>query len=1511
MFGENVGIVGLYGYTKHESGSAIIGSRLNIITQSVLNNLDTSRNKEAVDIFNMFKDIMGEEYGYEIKSDIINNIKYTTSRNPHNINSKTNIFEQLREINTSLEEMANNNNTLARDILNTFDYFDKNNLLYEPATMAPLLLEYKSSGSSGENGGNISSRELQVRGQSYNSLSTMVERNGQFERIAKASVQHDKNYIKDNPRYKKGMFNLTALVEATKAQYTEAKAPGTGSNVVNGKVTKLNLKDIRTKSKSKTLNAQTIQDTIFGKYPDTTVFEIDLGDVFVANPFKQLNDAKDMYGNNVEKINGKMLQQATEEALTNKIFIANSKALVMDDNTIFMSESMKNVTSLLNRIIEYSEDGSHRKHNISQKEQFKRLNDSISEYYTSLIYELNNKNGIKEQVLNRASMQYTMTSLSTGIVEFNFLNDEKTQIKHGFSDKFINIVDDKPVFSDVAIMSKDDIFGNFGLTRETVAKQILEDNLGNKDYKLLINKNSSLKQELINRGYLNKNKELNILSFEDWFEKNQSSLKDIDDKEINIKYTEYFTQTKTKLQNEIADYYVENIGIKGIESRHPLFSSEGTAYVRYYGSPYVERGSIIYGESESKRKNGDIDGDTQAVRLFLEEDKKGRTKIMNNNNEIIKEWYSMQNVQNAQNEIYYFDQHRETDKTPDISIDSYEKSFKEKHPNAKNTTLDSGIEDMYGAVKSGNEKKNIGYISNINFNIRDYNDEISYNRLNANARNKNELEKIVQNAKNINEFTALTEQKLIDVKHGAEKNKTIAQKYGNIVGDLFSLNTVNDDKTHQYANEKIQELIDLLSQSSVFDGSNKDLITLENILNYKNDSKLDDATKKSVQQLRSVYLLATNHQMKDILENPFQIDYKQNSILTVSNMFDALENGTQKIGTETAKRNEEILRNALDNKILEGLSVTDDIKDKFLVSRNNGKVNLFRIKDINDNSKIGKHIKMFDYNKRNDVIYSGNSFNSIGEMLTNEGYSLIDKNEFINIFENEFKEQKDLSDMVNILNDLDKSDKSVGLLKYRMAEYNDNMDLFGSTVTSKDFIKTKNNSNDLRRKNKNLSKAYDNLASILGDNLDVVSDISNQISEIYSEGQLTNSVASSLISQMNEEIINRAKNKNDINVKEIYNNILKQYTDNMLNPSETYLKDAKYKNTYSVNEINKNMIKERNDIIYSILNNEDYKVLDRETVKGLANAEYSKKYKEIIAQNEKNITNNTLLYYKDYIKGKENLGWDRPVQDRIIGFGEYSNAYISDLSIEELNNILKDNRYNVIKLNADNKTIQTDITDMVNESKNNIREFIKLVNYDSEIYYNSIGNIKKHNTGKNFVIDVNDINETIIERAKEKKEELLEKEQQKIKEKVTKKIETESTEKIGEKLSKNKKIALSVAGGLLGLAIISGVGNRQMHADNTRDNNEQNEKNIRKKEKQEFFNAPKSNPTTYMDNGGVSINVKGKAKRGVSTEDMSNNIGNAISGATGQNVNLNINQTDDRENVDKNWLQRKFNSLMY
>ena len=36
--------------------------------------------------------------------------------------------------------------------------------------------------------------------------------------------------------------------------------------------------------------------------------------------------------------------------------------------------------------------------------------------------------------------------------------------------------------------------------------------------------------------------------------------------------------------------------------------------------------------------------------------------------------------------------------------------------------------------------------------------------------------------------------------------------------------------------------------------------------------------------------------MKDILENPFQIDYKQNSILTVSNMFDALENGTQLIG---------------------------------------------------------------------------------------------------------------------------------------------------------------------------------------------------------------------------------------------------------------------------------------------------------------------------------------------------------------------------------------------------------------------------------------------------------------------------------------------------------------------------------------------------------------------------------------------------------------------------------------
>ena len=1507
IFGENVGIVGLYGFTKHESGSSIIGSRLNITTQLILNNLGTDRNTEALNVFDMFKNVMGEEYAFELKNDRINKMPYISNVNPHDINSDTNIFDQLRTITKNLEEMSTDN-SVARDILNTYKYFDENNLLYNPITMAPLHTEYKSSDGSGEFGNKESSRGFQVRGQHYFDIENSFDTSdGTYRRLAHESVEHDRRLAKNSPSYERGKFNLTALFEATKAQYNEGINPGTGDSAIKGKMVELNLSDILTASKDKTLNTQTVQDTIFGKYPDATVFKVNLGDMYVVNPFLQYNNARIAKGDDVNKISKALNGIVSEQDLTNVLYLGNSKQLIMDDNTLFMSESAKDVTALINRLIDYSEEGSYRKNKKGKVKQFEDLNASITKYYNSLLYELHNKNGIKEKVFNTVDLPFTMTALSTGIVEFNFTDDSKTKIKHNYSDKFIKVKDGKPIFSDVAFVSKEDIFNNNGLTREGLTKQILEEGLGNRDYKELIGTHKSLTDELLSRGYINNDKKLNIMSAQEWFNKNSSELGGLEKSEINKLYAQYYSKTKQELEKNISDYYVENIGIMGIDSRHPLFNSKGTSYVRHYGSDYLEKGSILYGEAEKTKKNGDVDGDTQATRFLLEEDAKGNVKVMNDNNPLVKEWRMAQDVQNAFNEIYYFDPNRKNDTKPDISVENYEKSFKERYPNAKNTTLDATPQDMNGAIESGFEKGNIGNISNINYMVREYNDSITYYNLNNNIANRKNLREIVKRARNINDFTAATEQRLIDTKHITEKSKTIAQRYGEVLGDMFSIDGIRKDPS-----ETLGVLIDLLKESTVFEGSNKELITVQNVLSPLNKiPNLDEATKQSLDQLKSLYLLSQDSKMDEILSNPFQQNFNQNGIISTANMFEALDENIQYKGVEKANRNRQILEDIMDNSIIKGLSATDDVKDKFFVrNSNNNSIDLFKIKRISDNSQIGKHLSLYDYNKNKEVIYSGNTFGDIGNTLEKENFKLIDKEEFERLFNSSFKEQQINNDMLKILNNLDRSEKTAKALQYKIAEDFGNLNLFGETVNSKEFVQTRRYLESLNKK-RNIRKKerFNTLAQLLGGNVSIVSDISNQISEIYNNKELSESTAHELVIQMNNEILRRAKNKENINTKDIYNSILKQHTDEMLK-TNSLLKDyTKYKNTYSVNEISKAMNLNKSAIANIIYSDEKYKKLGKQTINEIANKEYSKRYKEIIQANEENIKNNTLLNYKKFKNSISEMGWENPLAQRVVGFGEYSNATLADLSVFELNKILQDDSHNYFDIKTENGNVKIDVSDMVNKSKQNIREFIQVVNYDKEIY-NDISTIKEHNTGKNLIIDVNDLNLEIIKQAKEKMQP-EQKTYEKAGEKIAKEIESEATDNIGKGLSRNNKIALRVAGGILGLAILSGTGNRQMHKDNTRDNNEQNDRNISKREKKKFFDAPNSTPTTYMDNGGVSINIKGKTKRGINTEDMTNNIGNAVSGATGQQVNLNINQRDDRENVDKNWLQKKFSSLMY
>lgn len=1503
LYGDITGIVGNYNILGHESGSLLVGSVLNITTQTVLN---SSNEKEGEKIVSLLNKNFG--YGYEIEN--YKSEKFFTMVNPHDRSSTENIFRQYENFIEDLNNIADDNQ-LAKEILTNLKTFDDNDMLYSTIKQAFLNQSYRYAEDKGINGNKISERGESILGQFYEGLESIkIDENGNVHRISENILKYHKGLLKNNPTYKEAMFDIASIVDAGTAEMIHAKTGSVTNGAVKGKITELNIDDILTRY-GDNLNTDTLQKTLFGKYKDTSVFKINLGDTYVLNPFKAAKIANETYNGNIKKMNEKIDDiLKSEEAMDNTIYLPNSRPLVIDDDTMFLSESMKKETKVIDALLELKDPQSFRKKGISKQDQINKVNEYILDYYNGINDEIINKNGIVSKKLLSGTLPFSMRDLDSGVVKFNFIDGSKTKIKNGFSDKFIKIdTDGNLMYESTEIYNKNDFRKKFHLTDETITEQILHERLGEKDYKKLINKDSTLLDELKSRNLLNDKYGLNIMSKEEWINNEAKNIgvsvenfKKLNDVDYN--YENYYNYSKRKLEEQISDYYTENIGIKGLSSRDPLFQSGGTHAVRTYTSKNVERNTVIMDEAQAAAKNADIDADTNATELFLYKDKKGRTKIISDNAEIMKDWQLMQNVQMKRNSAYYNDKNRSLEKEPVTSLKEYEKNFNKLHPNAKSTTLDIDVSDLFAGVKSSTEKKNIGYISNINKTVRDYNDVLAYYDLNNVSGNIAEMQKILDNSKKIIDFTKITEQKLIDVKHGAEKNKTIAGKYSKTLNNLFSEKSINDE---EFAKKNIGDLIDTIKMSSIYAEEDKPLITLENVFNKGNDKNLTEGAKNAIEQLRSLYKLSQNKNIDVLIKNP--ISQNRNNIFNTEDVLNYLNNNRKDIMTDTIKNRVEAINSARDNKLFDNMFITDDIEDKILISKNN---NILKILKIDDNSTIGKHVVLKDIINNKNKVYSGNSYLNIGKQLIDEGYSLENINNLSDDILKSIKDMKTDNDIKNIMSSPSKLKKEANLLE--LVDYINN-----GNLTEYENIHGKKETTNILNKYANLN---DNEVNTLNKMLeyedtigkDTISDILNVNYAINKNKELTKHDKTSVIDSLNNAIIEKAKNKEKININSEYETIVRDIKNNKDSINNLLSDVTELKTAVPTNIITSQVLENRNKILGEIgqynLNAEDYKYMEN-----FINKEHGDWYKNLLETNKENITNNELYYYKQFVNDKSALNWynnTKTAQElgkAKIGFGEYARYNIEDLSLEQLNNLLTEKKkYNVI-INNSNKKINIDISNMVSESKDRIRAFVKAVNSDNSNYNNYSMNPSSSSYG--MKINVDELNKNIIKKAEQKKNERIMNEAKERINKTTEKIAEEEAGKVGEGFfsKKGTKIALGVAGGILGLSVLANLGSKQLNKVNVQDANDDKEKRRKRNNNEKVFDAPSSNPVTYMDNG-VDINISGNADGRIDTDDMNNNIGTAISGTTGEQVNLNVNQSDDREDVDKSWLKRKFSSMI-
>ena len=223
------------------------------------------------------------------------------------------------------------------------------------------------------------------------------------------------------------------------------------------------------------------------------------------------------------------------------------------------------------------------------------------------------------------------------------------------------------------------------------------------------------------------------------------------------------------------------MGIEGLVLRHPAFHSGSLNAVNYRLNTSMDGKTVLLTEPIAKKLNADTDGDNIMVEMFLR-NKNGHNVLMENDNKILEAHKQLLDMQQKYNQEYLLSKDiNATDGLKfDISLEGFEKNLLDIHgPNALeniNTQLDDLAYSV--GIKARIDKKFIGYISNVNKNLRDSLLKEMENRLNNGVTTVDDL-------RLISDFTTRAEQKIIDVKHDSGGKLTTAGKYSEALNEMI------------------------------------------------------------------------------------------------------------------------------------------------------------------------------------------------------------------------------------------------------------------------------------------------------------------------------------------------------------------------------------------------------------------------------------------------------------------------------------------------------------------------------------------------------------------------------------------------------------------------------------------------------------------------------------------------------------------------------------------------------
>ena len=1111
-------------------------------------------------------------------------------------------------------------------------------------------------------------------------------------------------------------------------------------------------------------------------------------------------------------------------------------------------------------------------------------------------------------------------------------------------------------FKDAYNEYKDDFFGR---GRNVVIFQnkydYFEEN-GYNDFKYKTrNKLKKIKHDrkVLEKNISSKQKEIEFLT------KNAESI----NASINRRYKRAMKEERAFYEKQIASKYLSKVGIPGYASRQPNFGPKSLLATRIVFLDDINQGHVTFNDFIADMLHDDNDGDRPLL-IFGKKGTNGKYEILRNDSEDFKEWELLKNYQENVSEAYYEKKMADGTSSNWITIDELEESFKSKNEKI-NTNFASDTLARQLGVKQRIDMFTIGHISETNKMLNVVNNANIYNK--SNYMYATSFEEGLKINNGVTNFLALAEQKLIDTKHVKDFRKTVAERYSDLFNKLLS----NKEKDIQNFNDNFKELIELvttpeysnmyktnplefsygknienitLTTDAIINGSYVDTLSnyreaIINSLSHKEAIQLDEQIQ-SINDIYSLYKVVNTQEARDIASDVMQkMAPYQDKINTSLKIQEAIINNEPISKSSSAAGSIKKATQAIDD--------NNDVffkKDMLFMNKEDGKIyslnELQRKKDgtffVNLTSLEDTDSKAYDSpTKSNARMLIEHDFSPVKDLSKEEKLKLYKgiKNrntEYIirnidypddyiddstkaaysrvkNIIHNDKLEE--YIDNKNFIADLKDANVYEFAIKYGnngntidKAKFNIFKELKRNIIENNQGkenageLKKKQIAEALKRTNSYVDNEYNNLTKQMNDNITKKAR-ARRIKKRFND---TKGIARDIFNQMQ-----------DIKIEEnIENNI-----DDIVNPLKEKINKISNRKIYNINEVNK-VLQDKTKNVFEKLSeiglNENFSDIQVALMKN--NENFLKGIKLENIENIESIINDYNDLYKSSNKEAflKAMGWTGDTLEELenakITFGKFVNYDIKNVSVEDLQKILKDTtKYN------------ESAQELINENKYAISKYIKLANQQDPSAINATRKetLRSLNTKQikdDLFIDVNELNDRLIKKAEEHIKEKSEKQAQKTGEKIANSekskniIKNFSKKKLEGSSNKNLYIGAALGGAVL-LGALYSSGNKTISSGTIQDNNETKEATMNDNKPQVYQAPPTiSGPRAMLQ--GIKLKITGDSDNSRHMNDILTNVQDSVEKTTGTQMNVNTTQKDNRSQIQDTWLRQKFLELI-